>query len=31
MKWGTLRMRVLYALMVIGSLIVAAGADTRWA
>lgn len=30
MKWGTLKMRVLYALMVIGSLIVAAGADSKW-
>lgn len=30
MKWGTLKMRVLYALMVIGSLVVAAGADSKW-
>lgn len=30
MKWNTLKMKVLYALMVIGSLVAAAGADTKW-
>ncbi len=30
MKWATMKMKVIYGLMVIASLVMAAGADARW-
>ncbi len=30
MKWASVKMKVLYALLIIGTLVMAAGADSHW-